>query len=114
MNEIQFLMYDAGEKVEVLVQDETIWATQKTISQLFDVGIPAISKHLKNIFESGELDEKRTVSKMEIVQNEGGRNVKRETTFYNLDIMISIGYRVNSKKATNLISTKKLRKYRRT
>lgn len=100
MNEIQFLMYDAGEKVEVLVQDETIWATQKTISQLFDVGIPAISKHLKNIFESGELDEKRTVSKMEIVQNEGGRNVKRETTFYNLDIIISIGYRVNSKKAT--------------
>lgn len=100
MNEIQFLMYDSDEKVEVLVQDETIWATQKTISQLFDVGIPAISKHLKNIFESGELDEKRTVSKMEIVQNEGGRNVKRETAFYNLDLIISIGYRVNSQKAT--------------
>lgn len=100
MNEIQFLMYDADEKVEVLVRDETIWATQKTISQLFDVGIPAISKHVKNIFESGELDEKRTVSKMEIVQNEGGRNVKRETTFYSLDLIISIGYRVNSQKAT--------------
>lgn len=100
MNEIQFLMYDVDEKVEVLVQEETIWATQKTISQLFDVGIPAISKHLKNIFESGELDEKRTVSKMEIVQNEGGRNVKRETTFYNLDLIISVGYRVNSQKAT--------------
>lgn len=100
MNEIQFLMYDVNEKVEVLVQDETIWATQKTIAELFDVGIPAISKHLKNIFESGELDEKRTVSKMEIVQNEGGRNVKRVTTLYNLDIIISVGYRVNSQKAT--------------
>ncbi len=100
MNEIQFLMYDTDEKVEVLVQDESIWATQKTISQLFDVGIPAISKHLKNIFESGELDEKHTVSKMEIVQNEGGRSVKRETTFYNLDLIISVGYRVNSQKAT--------------
>jgi len=93
-------MYDTDEKVEVLVQDESIWATQKTISQLFDVGIPAISKHLKNIFESGELDEKQTVSKMEIVQNEGGRSVKRETTFYNLDLIISVGYRVNSQKAT--------------
>lgn len=100
MKEIQFLMYDDNEKVEVLIQDETIWATQKTIAELFDVGIPAISKHLKNIFESGELEEQRTVSKMEIVQNEGGRNVKRETTFYNLDIVISVGYRVNSQKTT--------------
>ncbi len=100
MNEIQFLMYDSNEKIEVIIQDETIWATQKTISHLFDVGISAISKHLKNIFESGELDEKRTVSKMEIVQNEGERTVKRETAFYNLDIIISIGYRVNSQKAT--------------
>ncbi|MDB7101692.1 hypothetical protein [Enterococcus mundtii] len=57
MNEIQFLMYEDSEKVEVVVQDETIWATQKTISKLFDVGIPAISKHLKNIFDSGELIE---------------------------------------------------------
>lgn len=100
MNEIQFLMYDIDEKVEVFVREETIWATQKTIAELFDVGVPAISKHLKNIFESGELDENRTVSKMEIVQNEGGRNVKRETTFYNLDLIISVGYRVNSQKAT--------------
>lgn len=100
MNEIQFLMYGDSEKVEVLVRDETIWATQKTISHLFNVGIPAISKHLKNIFDSEELDETRTVSKMEIVQNEGGRKVKRETTFYNLDVIISIGYRVNSQKAT--------------
>lgn len=100
MNEIQFLIYEDSDKVEVLIRDETIWATQKTISQLFDVGIPAISKHLKNIFESGELDENRTVSKMEIVRNEGDREVKRETAFYNLDVIISIGYRVNSQKAT--------------
>lgn len=100
LNEIQFLMYEDSEKVEVVVQDETIWATQKTISKLFDVGIPAISKHLKNIFDSGELIEDRTISKMEIVQNEGGRSVKRATTFYNLDVIISIGYRVNSQKAT--------------
>ena len=100
MNEIQFLIYEDSDKVEVLIREETIWATQKTISQLFDVGVPAISKHLKNIFESGELDEDRTVSKMEIVRNEGSREVKRETTFYNLDVIISIGYRVNSQKAT--------------
>lgn len=100
MNEIQFLIYEDSDKVEVVIQEETIWATQKTISELFDVGVPAISKHLKNIFESGELDEDRTVSKMEIVRNEGNREVKRETMFYNLDVIISIGYRVNSQKAT--------------
>lgn len=100
MNEIQFLMYDSHETVEVIVRDETLWATQKSISKLFDVKIPAISKHLKNIFESGELNEERTVSKMETVQEEGSRKVKRETTFYNLDVIISIGYRVNSQKAT--------------
>lgn len=100
MNEIEFLIYEFDEKIEVIIQEETIWATQKTIAELFDVGVPAINKHLKNIFESGELDENRTISKMEIVQNEGGRSVKRETTFYNLDAIISVGYRVNSQKAT--------------
>lgn len=65
MNEIQFLMYDADEKIEVVMKDETIWATQKAISELFDVGVSAISKHLKNIFESGELDEKVVVSILE-------------------------------------------------
>ena len=100
MNEIQFLIYDSDETVEVIVRDETLWATQKSISKLFDVKVPAISKHLKNIFESGELNEERTVSKMETVQEEGSRKVKRETTFYNLDVIISIGYRVNSQKAT--------------
>ena len=67
---------------------------------LFDVNIPAISKHLKNIYEQGELTEERTVSKMEIVRMEGNRQVKRETVFYNLDAVISVGYRVNSIRST--------------
>lgn len=103
MNEIQFLMYDADEKVEVLVQDETIWATQKTISQLFDVGVPAISKHLKNIFESGELDEKVVVSILENTTQHGameGRTQTKSVKYYSLDAIISVGYRVNTQKAT--------------
>lgn len=100
MNEIQFLIYDVDETIEVIMKDETIWASQKAIAQLFDVGVPAISKHLKNIYETGELVENRTVSKMEIVQNEGGREVKRTTAYYNLDVIISLGYRVNTQKAT--------------
>jgi len=103
MNEIQFLIYDADEKVEVIVQDEMIWATQKTISELFDVGVPAISKHLKNIFKSGELDEKVVVSILENTTQHGAMEGKTQTKtvkYYNLDAIISIGYRVNSKKAT--------------
>lgn len=100
MNEIQFLIYDVDETIEVIMKDETIWASQKAIAQLFDVGVPAISKHLKNIYETGELVENRTVSKMERVQNEGGREVKRTTAYYNLDVIISLGYRVNTQKAT--------------
>lgn len=103
MNEIQFLMYDADEKVEVLVQDETIWATQKTISELFGVGVPAISKHLKNIFGSGELNENMVVSILENTTQHGAMEGKTQTKsvmYYNLDAIISVGYRVNSKKAT--------------
>ena len=103
MNEIQFLMYDGDEKVEVLVQDETIWATQKVIAELFGVGVPAISKHLKNIFQSGELDEKVVVSILENTTQHGAMEGKTQTgsvKYYNLDAIISIGYRVNSQKAT--------------
>lgn len=103
MNEIQFLMYEADEKIEVIIKDETIWATQKAIAKLFDVGIPAISKHLKNIFESGELDEKVVVSILENTTQHGaieGKTQTKEVKFYNLDAIISVGYRVNSKKAT--------------
>ena len=103
MNEIQFILYqlpDDEGKVQVVIKDETIWATQKAMAQLFDVNIPAISKHLKNIFDEEELRPDTTVSKMEIVQMEGEREVKRETTFYSLDAIIAVGYRVSSVRAT--------------
>ncbi|MBR1373091.1 virulence RhuM family protein [bacterium] len=98
-----FLLYDAPDnttRVQVVVRDETIWMTQKAMATLFDVNIPAISKHLKNIFESGELDEKVAVSKMEITTQHGaiaGKTQSIETKFYNLDAIISVGYRVNSR-----------------
>lgn len=103
MNEIQFLVYDAGEKIEVLHKDETIWTTQKVIAELFGIGIPAVSKHLKKIFETGELREEVVVSKMEITTTHGaiaGKNQTKRVNYYNLDAIISVGYRVNSQKAT--------------
>lgn len=86
--------------IEVLYANENIWLTQKRIADLFNVGIPAISKHISNIYEENELDKDSTLSKMEIVQTEGKRQIKRLTDFYNLDMIIAIGYRVNSKVAT--------------
>ena len=79
---------------------ETIWLTQAQVAELFEVQKAAISKHVKNIFASGELEQKPTVSKMETVQKEGNRSVKRTIELYNLDLVLSIGYRINSKKAT--------------
>lgn len=99
----KFLIYEAEDNkvvADVLIMEESIWMTQKQMAQLFDVGVPAVSKHLSNIFNEGELEENRTVSKMEIVQNEGSRAVKREIDYYNLDAIIALGYRINSKKAT--------------
>ena len=101
--ELQFLIYSTPEEnvlVDVVVKDENIWVTQKAMAELFGVKVPAISKHLKNIFEEGELQQESTISKMETVQNEGTRNVTRLLDFYNLDAIISVGYRVNSHKAT--------------
>ena len=103
-NELNFLIYNTPEEntsINAVVKDETIWLTQKSMAELFDVEVPAISKHLANIFTDGELKQEATVSKMEIVQMEGNRNVKRTRDFYNLDAIISVGYRVNSRKATN-------------
>ena len=102
--ELQFLIYNTPQediKVNVVMRDESIWLTQKAMAELFGVQTPAINKHLKNIFEEGELNKETTISKMEIVQNEGWREVKRTTEFYNLDAIISVGYRVNSSKATH-------------
>ncbi|HAG11812.1 MAG TPA: cell filamentation protein Fic [Desulfotomaculum sp.] len=105
--EFQFLVYrSAGEDVSVdaVIKDETIWLTQKAMAELFGVQTPAISKHLKNIFEEGELDEKVVVSKMEITTAHGAipdKTQTKETQFYNLDAIISVGYRVNSRRATH-------------
>lgn len=87
-------------KVGVLVRDETVWLTQRALSELFAVGVPAIAKHLKNIFDSNELEPAATVSKMATVQREGEREVTRTLEFYNLDAVIAVGYRVNSYEAT--------------
>ncbi len=99
--------------VSVIFKDETFWLTQRAMAELFDVNVPAISKHLSNIFEEEELIRESTVSKMEIVQMEGKRKVKREQEFYNLDAIIAVGYRVNSKKATRFRqwATKTLKEY---
>ncbi len=115
--DIAFILYNTpehSEKVQVVVREETLWMTQKAMAELFGVQVPAISKHLKNIFESGELQESTTVSKMEIVVNRGFRGeVTEETLFYNLDAIISVGYRVNSVQATRFRqwATKVLNEY---
>ena len=102
-----FLIYNSVEEnvsVNAVIHDETIWLTQKAMAELFDVGVPAINKHLKNIFEEGELDENMVVSKMEITTPHGaieGKTQTHETKFYNLDAIISVGYRVNSRRATH-------------
>lgn len=99
----EFLLYTAPNgaiKVEVLLADETIWLTQKRMAELFGVGVPAVSKHLDNIYESGELQREATVSVLETVQQEGTRQVTRKLEYFNLDAVISVGYRVNSAQAT--------------
>ena len=99
-NEIQFLLYnmpDGDGKVQVVIRGETLWCTQKAMAQLFGVGVPAISKHLKNIFEEDELVADSVISKMETTATDG-KNYK--TTYYSLDAIIAVGYRVSSLKAT--------------
>jgi len=108
-----FMLYTAPNgvvKVEVLMHEETIWLPQKRIAELFGVGVPAISKHLNNIFKDQELIETSVVSKMETTA-EDGKNYK--TKYYNLDAIISVGYRVNSSKATQfrIWATQLLKEY---
>lgn len=104
---MNFLIYNVpGEEasVSVIVKNETIWLTQKAMAELFGVGVPAISKHLKNIFEEGELMEEVVISILEITTEHGaiaGKTQTNRTKFYNLDAIISVGYRVSSRKATN-------------
>ncbi len=117
--EFRFLVYsspDENVSVNAIVKDESIWLTQKAMGELFGVQTPAISKHLKNIFDEGELDEKVVVSKMEITTQHGAMSDKtqtKEAQFYNLDAIISVGYRVNSRRATRfrIWATGVLREY---
>lgn len=111
-----FILYTTpnGEvKLEVFIQDETLWLTQKKMAELFGVEVPAISKHIINIYESAELNKTSTISILETVQTEGTRNVKRKVEFYNLDVIIAVGYRVNSSKATQfrIWATQVLKEY---
>ncbi len=106
-NDFRFLIYNSPEEdvsINAIVKDETIWLSQKAMAELFGVQTPAISKHLKNIFEDGELNEKVVVSKMEITTQHGaiaGKTQVNVAQFYNLDAIISVGYRVNSRRATH-------------
>ncbi len=111
-----FILYttpNGDVKLEVFIRDETLWLTQKAIATLLGVEVPAISKHLNNIYESGELLKEATISILETVQKEGPRQVKRKVEFYNLDAIISVGYRVNSSKATQfrIWATQVLKEY---
>lgn len=103
MTDAQILLYRASDKavrVEVLYEAETLWLDQKRIAELFGVEVPTISYHLKEIYESGELSREATLRKFLRVQQEGSREVRREIEHYNLDAIISVGYRVNSRQAT--------------
>ena len=112
----EFLIYNSEKgdvRIEVFLKDENLWLPQKKIAELFDVNVPAVSKHLNNIYEESELEKGATVSILETVQTESGRDVKRNLEFYNLDAIIAVGYRVNSKKATQfrIWATKILKEY---
>lgn len=114
--QMEMVLYHSDEgdvSVDAYIMNESLWITQKAMAELFGVQVPDISKHLTNIYDEGELDKEATVSKMEIVQKEGNRNVRRKPDFYNLDAIISVGYRVNSRKATQfrIWATKVLKEY---
>lgn len=97
---LTFITEGKEDGIQVLYKDETIWATQKAMAELFDCSTDNIGVHLKNIFTSNELDKEATTEKISVVQKEGKRDVNRASTFYNLDAIISVGYRVNSVRAT--------------
>lgn len=114
--QMQFLIYNTPEEqvsVDVIVKDETIWVTQRTMAELFGCSSDNISLHLKNIYASNELQENSTAEEFSVVRKEGSRNINRKVTFYNLDAIISVGYRVNSSKATKfrIWATQVLKEY---
>ena len=112
----QILLYtteDSDVKIDVFFQDETVWLTQKMMSELFDVDVRTVNEHLQNVYQEGELAKNATIRKFRIVQKEGNREVTRKINFYNLDAIISVGYRVNSVRATQfrIWATKTLREF---
>lgn len=114
--ESKFLLYQSDNediKIDVFLQNESVWLTQKMMSELFNSSVDNISLHLKNIYADNELEPLATSEKFSIVQNEGGRSVNRKVKFYNLDVIIAVGYRVNSKQATKfrIWATKILKEY---
>lgn len=116
LSEVSIIFYkteDGSVKLEVYFDDEDLWLTQKKMAELFEIDVRTVNDHLKNIFESRELDQNSTIRKNRIVQKEGNRDVSREVNFYNLDGIIAVGYRINSKKATQFRqwATKTLTEY---
>lgn len=116
LKESNFVIYENEEcnvNIDVVLKDETIWLTQKSMAELFDTSVDNISLHLKNIYKEMELDKIATTEEISIVQQEGPRKVNRKILFYNLDAIIAVGYRVNSKKATKfrIWATKVLKEY---
>ena len=115
-NQTSFLFYqsyDGTQSIQVALEDETVWASQKIMAEIFDVNVKTINEHLQNIFSSNELDKEATIRNFRIVQQEGSRSVTRNIEYYNLDAIISVGYRVNSTKATlfRIWATRTLKEY---
>ena len=101
MESNQIIIYktpDGAKRVEVRLEDENVWLSQKLMAVFFGVGVPTINEHLSNIFKTRELEENSTIRKFRIVQKEGNRGVEREIEFYSLDAIIAVGYRVNSER----------------
>lgn len=112
----ELLLYQAEDgqtRVQVRLEGETVWLTQKQMAQLFQKSIPTINEHIQNIYEEGELQPTSTIRNFRIVQSEGDRDVERDITFYNLDVIISVGYRVRSQRGTQfrIWATQRLREY---
>ena len=113
MNRGEIILYDDKPSIEIRLDNDTIWLNQKQMAELFDKDTDTIGLHLKNIFTTKELDKKATTEKYSVVQKEGNRHVKRKVLFYNLDAIISVGYRVNSKQGTQfrIWATRTLKEY---
>jgi hypothetical protein len=115
-NNTDILIYqteDGNTKIDMKLEDSTVWMTQKAIAELYQKGINTINEHIKNIYQEAELQEEATIRKNRIVQNEGHREVKRDVTFYNLEMVIAIGYRVRSHRGTQFRrwATERLNEY---